>query len=243
MSETSNVEFTTDTGPFAIIPEWVIDSEISHGALRLYAVLARYADTEGQAWPSRKTLANRLGVSRDTIDRYLKELQKIEAVHIYRRMLSRRDPDKGTVTTLNQTNVYTVKRAMPIMVAASMRPPCRSDAATGGLTSAAQNENHLEREPVNDMFEIFWNAYGKKVGKKKAKEQWRRHVTDEITANLAILKATQQAALTEQKFRKDPERWIRDHRWEDDEVMAGSGSAGTMQRLQALVDKEGLANE
>jgi hypothetical protein len=93
---------------------------------------------------------------------------------------------------------------------------------------------------VNDLFDHFWNSYDKKVGKKAAKAQWSRHIPDEATANLAIIKATQQAASTDKKFRKDPERWLRDHRWEDDDAVQPSGAAGTIARLQARVDREGL---
>jgi hypothetical protein len=39
----------SDTGPFAIVPEWVIDADISNGALRLYAVIGRYTNSSNTA--------------------------------------------------------------------------------------------------------------------------------------------------------------------------------------------------
>ena len=80
----------------------------------------------------------------------------------------------------------------------------------------------------------------------KAKEQWKKQVKDETTANLAIRKAAEQAAVTELQFRKDPERWIRDHRWDDEIVSAEQplkGSGATIARLRDVVDKEGLLND
>jgi hypothetical protein len=68
---------------FAQIPEWIImDPNISNGAMRLYALLARYANTDDEAWPKRKTLAERMpgrtlgetGVSLTSIDKWLAEL-------------------------------------------------------------------------------------------------------------------------------------------------------------------------
>jgi hypothetical protein len=43
---------------FSIIPEWITYADISDKAIRLYSVLARYADNQThQAFPSRETLA------------------------------------------------------------------------------------------------------------------------------------------------------------------------------------------
>ena len=55
---------------FAIIDEWLLDLDISDRAVRLYAVLARYADSETlKAYPSRGTLAERLRCSKASVDR------------------------------------------------------------------------------------------------------------------------------------------------------------------------------
>jgi hypothetical protein len=60
---------------FAIIDEWLLDLDISDRAVRLYAVLARYADSEThKAYPSRGTLAERLRCSKASVDRASQEL-------------------------------------------------------------------------------------------------------------------------------------------------------------------------
>jgi hypothetical protein len=53
---------------FAMVPEWLIYSGVSHGAVRLYAVLDRHANRENVAWPSRATLGRLMGCSTDTVD-------------------------------------------------------------------------------------------------------------------------------------------------------------------------------
>jgi hypothetical protein len=66
---------------FAIMPEWVIELDISHTAFRLYAVLARYADNvTHQAFPSLETLAKRLGCSEKTVRRAIEDLVAHEAI-------------------------------------------------------------------------------------------------------------------------------------------------------------------
>jgi hypothetical protein len=53
-----------------MIPHWVIMANISDGALRLYAVLMKYADNDtGTAFPARSTLARDIRKSPDTVDR------------------------------------------------------------------------------------------------------------------------------------------------------------------------------
>lgn len=92
---------------FSIIPHWVIFSGISDGALRLYAVLMKYADgSTGQAFPSRATLAKAMNKkSVRSIDGYLRELRDVGALAVQRR---RRNDSKE-----NWTNLYTVKTEAP----------------------------------------------------------------------------------------------------------------------------------
>lgn len=69
------MQVSTQMGPFSIVPEWVLDRDLSSTALKLYIVLARYADWDTQmAFPSRETLAQRMGVSEKTVDRSVTEL-------------------------------------------------------------------------------------------------------------------------------------------------------------------------
>jgi hypothetical protein len=66
---------------FSMIPEWVLDAGVSDKAIRLYCVLARYADNEThRAFPSRETLAKRMGCHAKSVDRAASELLKIGAV-------------------------------------------------------------------------------------------------------------------------------------------------------------------
>ena len=89
---------------FAIVPEWVLDAEISDAALRLYAVLLRYGQSSGHRMPGRRLLASRLHKrSRYSVDRALKELVGIGAVVVQRRC-------RGPVSL---TNRYVVRSTDP----------------------------------------------------------------------------------------------------------------------------------
>lgn len=89
---------------FAILPEWVIYSDAGDRAIRLYAVLDRFAGESGKAWPSRETLAARLGCSRESVDRAVRELRKIGAVEVVHRRLEDGQPT---------SNLYLLRRIPP----------------------------------------------------------------------------------------------------------------------------------
>lgn len=64
-------------------------------------------------------------------------------------------------------------------------------------------------------FENFWTAYGKKVGRQASLLEWSKlKPTEDLLAKI-LQAASAQAKAVEQKYRKDPERWLRGRRWED----------------------------
>ena len=255
---------------FSIVPEWVIDAEISHGAFRLYAVMARYASNEDYtAFPSRKKLADRLRVSTDTIDRYVKELECIDAVSVERRKVKTKD---GKLR--NQSNLYTLAVAAPVrppndqgrrMDAAN---PRRIDAAKGGRMDAAHNYNHLELEPielennngeeffpavieteitvVNDkqlakeLFDVFWDAYGHKKDKQGAVAQWNKQIKDPAMAEMVIAKAREYNASTDPNYLKLPSGWLRGQRWEDEITSNQNKNNRILNDWQAFAEKKGM---
>ena len=111
---------------FSIVPEWVLDAEVSDAAVRLYAVLLRYGQSSGQRMPSRRTLAARLRKrSVDSVDRALKELVALGAVEVTRR-------SRGG---LSLTNRYLVRSTRPGRPRPGRPRPDR--AGGGGRTDAA----------------------------------------------------------------------------------------------------------
>lgn len=130
-------EIRSDVGPWTMIPEWLLDAEIGDRAVRLYALLGRYADASGSgAYPSRRTLAKRLRCSTDTVDRATHELVDIGALIVKARF---RENERTT-------NAYTLIRVAPSRTDAAT--VAAGDAATPSRTGAAQTESHLDLEPT-----------------------------------------------------------------------------------------------
>lgn len=91
---------------FAVIPHWVLTRGLSSAAIHLYVVLVKYADNStGEAWPSRETLAHDIDKSKDSVDRYIKELVAAGALAVTRR--------RRAGTKENYSNLYTVITTNP----------------------------------------------------------------------------------------------------------------------------------
>ena len=97
---------------FAIVPEWVLLADISANAVRLYALLNRYANSQGKAWPSRRTLAEALRISASTVDRSKDELVGIGAL-----IVETRSTPAGDYTS----NLYTLATSSPMTKGISTR--------------------------------------------------------------------------------------------------------------------------
>ncbi|CAB4169651.1 Helix-turn-helix domain containing protein [uncultured Caudovirales phage] len=137
---------STDTGPFAIVPEWLLDMTVSDRAVRLYALLSRYADSEGYSWPSRRTLARRLHRSVDALDRAVKELVDADVLEVEARF-----DEAGDRTS----NGYIVKRVAPATLLTGSRENAatgsRENAATGSRESAALMRDSLNESHLNEI--------------------------------------------------------------------------------------------
>ena len=65
-------------------------------------------------------------------------------------------------------------------------------------------------------FDLFWDAYDKKVGKPNALKEWAKAKIDENLLKVVVEQAKKCAQSVEKQFRKDPERWIKYKGWEDE---------------------------
>jgi len=202
---------------FAVIPEWVIQLDISHTAFRLYAVLARYADNvTHQAFPSLDTLAERLGCSEKTVRRAIDDLVK-----------------HGAITKDNrgryQSSLYTVMTGLPKGSKVSLvgskvslvgsKVSTRLD--TDDQVTITTELEPLELEPQNDIvqkFNEFWSVFPRKQGKGKAKEAFMKAVGNSVYADDILEGARRYASdpnLPDPKFVPMPATWLNQERWDD----------------------------
>lgn len=141
---------------FSIVPEWVIDAPISAQAVRVYAVLCRYADKDdGTCFPSIRTLAERINVSESTIKRAIKELKTIGAIKSQKRF------DKATGE--QTSNLYTVMRSKELIY--DLPHVIDDTSPSSSETYKLESNNHSQS--LEENFEdrkVLWNALVDAIG-------------------------------------------------------------------------------
>lgn len=117
-------------GYFIVLPEWVEELEISPQAFRLWCRLAKLAGRERSITKrrTRQELADLMGCSVDTVDRWVRELEPTGALLVER--------DYDPATKRYRPSTYTVITARPVLVE-EPADPGRNDAGTPGRTDAA----------------------------------------------------------------------------------------------------------
>jgi len=84
-----------NTLPFATIPEWLLEADVSDRAVRLYGILVRHADKQGKSFPSYRRLSERLHCSERSVMRAVQELVDVHALQVQ----GRRRPEDGGQTS------------------------------------------------------------------------------------------------------------------------------------------------
>ena len=199
---------------FSIVPEWVLDADVSDRAVRLYTVLARYADNETlQAFPSRDTLAKRCRCHTKSIDRAIDELVLLGAI-----VKRHRKANNGY-----QSNIYTLRR-----VPTPQSPPRDSADARVGTPQSPPGDTGVELtittelepsniEPLNDknaQFDSFWAVYPKKKDKPRARKEFGyaiRRVEFEVLLARAIV--YRDDPNRDNQYTKDPSTWLHNDAW------------------------------
>jgi uncharacterized protein YdaU (DUF1376 family) len=78
--------------------------------------------------------------------------------------------------------------------------------------------NQIKHTPVG--FDLFWDAYDKKVGKPNSLKAWSKIAFKDGLLQKIVEKATlDKKAKPDNKFRKDPERWLKGQHWLDEVVI------------------------
>ena len=127
---------TTDM-KFAVVPQWVIGSQISDRAYRVYTLLCMYADNEtGAAFPSYRTMADRLGWERQKVRIGVKELQHAGLIECSPQFANGRQT----------SNLYVVRRS-PIDNQQPVNKPVDDGGDTGGGRVVSQPGGVSKRIP------------------------------------------------------------------------------------------------
>ena len=196
---------------FAKIPEWVLyHRELSPTDKMVYATLDRFAGPKG-CYPGLLTLAERTGVSEQTIRRSLVALADAKAITIVPRF------KEGRQTT----NQYALAGDSPL---SRLVPRPVMDGTPGGTTGDTQEREKEERKKTCSSdderpFDSFWEHWPRKVAKFDAQKAWK--TLSQVDRQLAINFVSNYKRKLEElgKFCPLPATWLRGQRWTDDPAL------------------------
>lgn len=95
-------------------------------------------------------------------------------------------------------------------------------------TQSEGNANHkpitINHKPIKNIqpigFDLFWDAYDKKVGKPNSLKAWSKIAfKDDLLQKIVEKARADRKAKPDNKFRKDPERWLKGQHWLDEVVI------------------------
>lgn len=140
-------EFRSDMGPFAIVPLWLIEA-VSPRALQVFALMAaKWTNREtGQCFPFQDTIAEILDVTRETVNRSVKELREAGAVSV---------EEQFDAHGFRKQSLYTIYYTRPAVVTSMSQPSdgCDVDVTTGCVidvtTAVSQMSQQREQESTN----------------------------------------------------------------------------------------------
>lgn len=203
---------------YAVIPSEVLSStELSSSGKLLVGVLISLSNKKGYCFASNQYISETLGISITYVRSLIKELEDKKI--IIREVSSKKVNESGT-RTIRLVDLKLLKEDSDTKEGATIVSGGVTLGKQGGDTRQApyNKVNIKENNKVNiipDRFEEFWESYGKKVGKEKAKSKWLKlKESDKDACLLAI--PNYKIARPDVQYRKDPERYLMHRVWEDE---------------------------
>lgn len=202
---------------YAIITSEILSrKDISANEKLLVGLIVSLSHKEGHCFASNQYMADCLGVSSSAIRSYLRTLEEVKIIS---RIIKKKE--SGEVET-REIRVE-IGKNVTLPPLSSLTPPSATNVTEGMSSStppSATNVAHIIRDNnkekiKEDRFDQFWDLYGKKVGKDKAKSKWLKlKETEKDEVLLAIPKYL--IARPDPIYRKDPERYLVHRVWEDE---------------------------
>lgn len=199
-----------EKGQFTTVPNIKYLGGLKATTTATYLWICSYADENGQCYPKRKTLAEKILVKVDTIDSSLKELCELG-------LLEKSSRFNGKAQSSNKYQILIKEeggsRITGTGVAESERPaqPTESDTELNPL-----NKTKLTKQ--SNKFDVWWGSYPKRrVDKEKCKTKFSKF-PEEIQD--LIIQDTQNRASMDDKWIKGfvpmTSTYLNNKKWEDD---------------------------
>lgn len=195
---------------YAVIPATVrYDSRLKANEKLLYAELTALAKRDGFAWPSNQYLSDLYQVSKETVSRWLSELQDYGYIKICI------DKEAGNQRRIIVFENQEVLRKNARGIDKNIKVPIDENVKHNNTSI------NNKKEQDQSLFHAFWSAYPKKVGKAYAEKVFGK-INPDTGLLETMLKAIDKAKQCTQwqedggKYIPNPSTWLNQERWEDE---------------------------
>lgn len=148
---------------------WALKQKVGNQTQKLILItLADIANEKRECWPSHQYISDRAECSRSSVIRHLAELEKKGLIITVRRV------DEGG---MKSSNIYQIPDVSDCNIDVSERHKGSVRVTQGGSVTVTHNTPTIFK-PLNDTptgFDLFWDAYPKKVAKKAARRAWDKN--------------------------------------------------------------------
>ena len=185
---------------YATIPEWILYADIGAQAVRLFCTLDRYVGANASAWPSRATLARKLGCSRETIDRALDQLERIGAVVVRRRQRDNGEWTSSEYSTWPRCAILRPHLGAKMPLPRGTNDDTRSNPIEGTTSkqlsiAAVGDDPQTKSSSIETSFNQAWEHYPRKVARKAALRAYTATVKAKRATPMELLTATRNYAV------------------------------------------------
>lgn len=182
-----------------------IDRRSRVAAIAVYALLASYANPDGRAWPSTRTLADQLGIGRNTVKAALDALEAAGFIEREERFVGATGEHASTMYTLLGGSERDPRGSEP-------DPPVGPSQTQGGSERDPEEEPDNKNQENENHFDLWWVAYPKKVDEADARAAWRElEAKDRLPEIDLLMRATERylADLSSPRWLKKPAVFLR----------------------------------
>ena len=214
-----------------IIPDFILERNISLGAMVVYGVLCDYAREKDHCWPSHNKIAKRIRCSERSVKNYIAELVREKLIHICNNfshsnvyfllrpveLVERQTHDQAKFASPQANFAHIRKVKNQEEKNNSPLPPSRVPPTSSSRASVEV------RDSSSKEFEKLWEMYPKKEAKGFAQSAWRKLKKCGLLPSLEVLCAALRKFLVSFQWNKAAGRfiprlskWLNGHCWQDD---------------------------
>lgn len=214
-----------------IIPDFILERNISLGAMVVYGVLCDYAREKDHCWPSHNKIAKRIRCSERSVKNYIAELVREKLIHICNNfshsnvyfllrpveLVERQTHDQAKFASPQANFAHIRKVKNQEEKNNSPIPPSRVHPTSSSRASVEV------RDSSSKEFEKLWEMYPKKEAKGFAQSAWRKLKKCGLLPSLEVLCAALRKFLVSFQWNKAAGRfiprlskWLNGHCWQDD---------------------------